>query len=229
MQPLRITAWLATPMQAFDDWTPSLDSLLEWLILDKLGLASSNLTQLDIDKGLKIASESMPLDKREIQGESYWAVSAPQYTLLLEQNDRLRKRWDYNGCHMDWDGKSKKWSTSDGPTKSYDLLQHLRTTNCINWFAVGDLDGLRSLLNLFNAGLLGKRRQAIVWKWDVEPIEEDWHLWWGDHLMRPMPLRLLSSDPRITTQENNLMQWAWRSPYWLYSNKELCVMSRLLN
>ncbi|MFQ3637880.1 MAG: hypothetical protein SNJ57_18810 [Cyanobacteriota bacterium] len=221
MIPVQITAHLATPMQAYEDWTPSLDALLEWAILDEAGLASANPTPEDVERSRSVVDAAMPLLKAEIGGEWYWAVSSPQYLLLLEQQDRLRKRWDQQEHYLDWQGKRQSWSTSEGHTKSYDLPQYLRTTDRIDWFAVGDLDVLRRWLTVWRCGRLGKKRRAIVWRWDVQEVQQDWHLMKDGVLMRPIPAE--SMLPYLPC-DFALLNWGWRPPAWLPSNKARCAM-----
>lgn len=221
MRPVQITAHLATPLQSFDNYSPSLDSILEWLILDAAGLASANPTLEDVERSRPVVEAQMPLLKAELGGEWYWAVSSPCYLQVLEQTDRLRARWDMQDHFLDWQGKRQTWSTSEGHTKSYDLPQYLRTMAMIDWFAVGDLDGLRHWLNRWRCDRLGKKRRAIVWQWEIQPIEQDWHLWYDGQLMRPLPTALLPTDRPVDCA---LLNWGWRPPAWLHSNRERCAM-----
>ena len=45
MDNLQIIAHMATPLAAYDDWSPSLDALIEYQLLDSLGLIEPNPTE----------------------------------------------------------------------------------------------------------------------------------------------------------------------------------------
>lgn len=220
MRPVQITAHLASPIQVFEDWTPSLDALLEWLILDEIGQSAANPTPEQVAATRPIVEAQMPIHKASLQGEWYWAVSGPQYLLLGEQQDRLRKRWDCQEYYLDWRGKRQKWSTSEGHTKSFDVPQFLRVTDRIDWFAVADLSGLGKWLTTWRCGRIGKKRRAIVWDWQFQEIATDRHLLWDGVLMRPIPISLMPPGE----YSFSVMDWGWRPPYWLPTNQAKCAM-----
>jgi CRISPR type IV-associated protein Csf3 len=235
MQPLKIVATMATSIVVFDDWSPALDSLLEWLILDKLHLTSPNPTPEQVEASRAIVDREMPLAKGEIMGEWYWQISSPCYRIVSEYTDKFRKRWDFHDSNLNWNKRKAKWSTSEGGEKSYDLPLYCRNTPSITWYGVGDREafpegvaaGIANLLQ--DCTHLGKKRSygnGQVLRWEVEPIKEDWHLWREGKLMRPMPYRLLFSYPEILNNDPVLMNWGWRPPAWLPSNKEVCVMPK---
>lgn len=217
MKPLKITAYLATPFATYDDYSPSLDSLLEWIWLDARGLATPN------PDPESLIQAPLPLGKGEIGGEWYWQVSSPHYRIECEETTKFRKRWDYHDVALDWGKRKAKFHTSEGAEKNYDLPLYLRTTSAIAWYAVGDAAGVRELL----AGCagIGKKRShgwGQVLRWEVEEVEYDWHLWGpSGQLMRPMPVRLM---PLEKVDGAFLLSWGWRPPAWLAVNQELCVM-----
>lgn len=222
MKNLKITAHLASSLAAYDDFSPSLDSLLEWLWLDARGLAQPN------PDSESLIEAPIPLAKGEVSGEWYWQVSSPVYQIEAEETSRFRKRWDPELFgHINWGKRKARIDTSQGPEKNYDLPLYLRSTSAIAWYAVGDADGVRELL----AGCrgIGKKRSqgwGQITRWQVEEIEHDWHLWGpGNQLMRPMPVRLMTQallQQRI--DGSFLLHWGWRPPGWHQANRELCVM-----
>jgi CRISPR type IV-associated protein Csf3 len=218
---------MLSAIACYDSWSPSLDSLIEWLILDKLNLASPNPTPEHIEATRPIIEREMPIGRGEIMGEWYWQVSSPSYCIVSEYTDRFRKRWQpgIDSPESAWGKRKAKWSTSEGAEKSYDLPLYCRNTPAITWYVVGDGDAIAS--QLVDCTHLGKKRSygnGQVLRWEVEPIKEDWHLWRDNKLMRPMPYRLLYSDSRILLSEPVTMAWGWRPPVWLSINKEVCVM-----
>lgn len=228
MQPLKITAHLASAIAVYDDWSPSLDSLLEWLLLDRQGITTPNPTPEQVERSRSIVDANLPLEKGSLGGEWYWKVSSPCYTILSEMSDRFRKRWDYQDHNLDWGKRKPKWSTSEGAEKNYDLPLYLRSTHAITWYVVGELLETQELLN--GCSSIGKKRSignGQVSKWSVHSIKSDWHLWGPlDQLMRPIPYRLLGEFDLDVTEpyRASLLHWGWRPPAWLHSNKELCLM-----
>ena len=213
MDNLQIIAHMATPLVAYDDWSPSLDALIEYQLLDKLGLITSNPTIADAEKNLPLIFNDMPIARKMLNGEWYWAVSSPHYIENHQQTTRFRKRWDYQEHHLEWGKKRAKVDGSQGHFKAYDLPRYDREMQSIHWFCVGDRDKISKLLQPVTN--LGKKRSqgcGQVHKWEVLEFEHDWHLWRGDSLARPMPVNI------------NMMNWGWRPPTWLAANKSMCFM-----
>jgi len=220
MDNLQVIAHMASPLVAYDDWSPSLDALLEYVLLDRLNLITPNPTAADAEKNLPLIFEQMPLARPEIKGEWYWAVSSPHYIENHQQTSRYRKRWDYQEHHLEWGKKRAKVSGSEGHFKAYDLPRYDREMQTIHWFCVGDANKISDLLQSITH--LGKKRSqgcGQVHKWEVLPFEHDWHLWRGDKLARPMPVNMIEPPQAI-----NMMQWGWRPPTWLAANKSMCFM-----
>jgi hypothetical protein len=242
MQPLRVSAYLATDLAVSDDWSPSLDALLIKLLLDERGLACSNPTPEDAARNQPVIDSSMPIAKGLItanmivdgelrlqssqrlsksskaNGEWYWKTSSPQYLYDSDSIETIHKRWDQQDRSLDWKGKRRNWSVSETNTKSWTILIPERSTPRIDWYCVGDANEIRRLTRLCSG--LAKKRRTQVSRWEVEAISEDWHLWRGDSLMRSMPMELLDEQPRSFTIRN----WAWRPPTHLPENVTLCYM-----
>lgn len=220
MDNLQIIAHMATPLVAYDDWSPSLDALIEYQLFERLGLIEPNPTEASIIKNLPILFEQMPIARRMLNGEWYWAVSSPHYIENHQQTSKFRKRWDYQEHHLEWGKKRAKVNGSEGHFKAYDLPRYDREMQSIHWFAVGDADKISELLQPVTN--LGKKRSqgcGQVHKWEVLPFEHDWHLWRGDSLARPMPVNMIEPPQAI-----NMMNWGWRPPTWLAANKSMCFM-----
>jgi hypothetical protein len=217
MKPLRVTAHLGTKLAVSDDWSPSLDALLIKLLLDERGLATSNPTPEDVAANQPIIDAAMPIQKAKIKGEWYWATSSPFYLYDDEPIDRIHRRWDCQERNLDWQGKRRNWSGSEGHTKAWTVLIQERSTPRIDWYCVGDCAEILRLLRLCDA--LAKKRRTQVMRWQVEPWD-DWHLWRDGELMRPVPLELLDTPPLSFA----IRQWAWRPPTHLPENLAKCAM-----
>ena len=220
MDNLQIIAHMATPLVAYDDWSPSLDALIEYQLLERLRLIEPNPTEASIIKNLPILFEQMPIARKMLNGQWYWAVSSPHYIENHQQTSKFRKRWDYQEHHLKWGKKRAKVNGSEGHFKAYDLPKYDREMQSIHWFCIGDAAKISELLQPVTN--LGKKRSqgcGQVHKWEVLPFEHDWHLWRGDSLARPMPVNMISQPQNI-----NMMNWGWRPPTWLAANKSMCYM-----
>lgn len=215
---------MSSPIAVFDDWTPALDSLLGWLILDKLNLTTPNPTEEQVQATMSVLEANMPIAMGHIERFSgtdwYWQVSAPCYRYKTEQQDRFRKRWQpgTDSPEPKWGKRKPKWNTSEGAEKSYDLPMYLRSTDAITWYAIGDVAGVLALVECCTG--LGKKRSygnGQVLKWDVDPIPEDWHLYRGGKLMKPLPIDAVNGGYPVRS-------WGWRPPAWANWNKVVCAM-----
>lgn len=224
MPKLKVTARLLTGFAAFDDWSPDLAGLLEWLILDSRGLACPNPTPEAVEASRPIVDELMPLARREIGGEWYWATSSPCYTYATEYISKFRKRWapGIDSPAPDWGKRKAKWDGSAGAEKSYDLPNYIRVTDAVTWYCVGDTDGVWDVLQ--NCTGIGKKRahgHGQITHWEVTEIGHDWHLYGPNgELMRPIPANALPAQ----VGQIAIRQWGWRPPAWLPSNKHRCAM-----
>ncbi|MGL4882441.1 MAG: hypothetical protein ACRC8K_15480 [Waterburya sp.] len=205
-----------------DDYSPAIDGLLQYLLLEQLNLLCPNPTPEQVKKMQPIIDTKLPIEQGRIGGEWYWKASSPCYVIRGEQTDRIRKRWDYQESNLDWGKRKPKWNTSEGAEKSYDLPLYLRSVSVITWYVVGNLDGIKSLLNDCTA--IGKKPSigyGQISRWEVEEVSEDWHMWQDGKLMRPIPIECVPQDRPIDIA---FLNWGWRPPTWLHSNKVKCAM-----
>jgi hypothetical protein len=219
MQSLRVTAWLSNKLAVSDDWSPSLDALLIKLLLDERGLATSNPTSEDVAQNTPIIEQNMPIVKGDISAQWYWQTSSPCYLYDTDSIETIHKRWDLQERNLNWQGKRRNWSTSETNTKSWTILIPERSTPRIDWYCVGDRDEIERLLALCSG--LAKKRRTQVYCWEVDPMGEDWHLWRGDRLMRPIPVELLGQNLPPRCQIRN---WAWRPPTNMPENMAICAL-----
>lgn len=226
MQPLKIVAEMLTPLAVSDDWTPNLESVLEWLILEEQQMIVANPTEQDVTNSQSTVDKFMPISKGYLKDDWYWQVSSPCYYYLTEQTDRIRKKWNpgVDSPSPDWGKRKAKWQTSEGPEKSYDLPLYFRIAKTITWYCVGKPNELKRYL--LQCSHLGKKRSigyGAVSQWSIEPIAEDRHLIYQNHLMRPIPTEYAESL-NIKQWQYNVRNWGWRPPAWLPSNKRRCAM-----
>lgn len=213
-----MSAHLSTPLAVSDDWSPSLDALLIKLILDEQGLATSNPTAVEVQKNQPVVDRLMPMGKGMLGGEWYWQTSSPLYLYDSDSTEKIHKRWDSQERNLGWKGKRRNWSVSETNTKSWTILIQERSAPRIDWYCMGDRAEIYRLLSECSG--LAKKRRTQVSKWDVTAVEDDWHLWRDDQLMRPVPIDLCNQYPAECT----IRDWAWRPPTHIPENMALCFM-----
>lgn len=222
MENLKVTAHLDNAIAVYDNWSPSLEGILVFRLLEENNLLSNNPTSEQVESVQDFLESQLPLKQGELQNEKYWCVSSPCYVVKSEQTDRYRKRWDNHENNLNWGKRKPQFKTSEGAEKSYDLPLFTRLTNSISWYAVGDKQGIKDLLAAVT--YIQKKRSygnGQVRKWEIEKTDGDKHLWHEDKLIKPVPVRLMTYK-----LDNPQMIWGWRSPAWLASNKELCYMPK---
>lgn len=222
MKSLKITAHLSNAIAVYDNWSPSLEGILVYRLLEENNLLSPNPTPEQVSGVEEFLKQNLPVKRRKIKDEFYWCVSSPCYVVNSEQTDRYRKRWDNHENNLDWGKRKPQFKTSEGAEKSYDLPLYTRLTDSISWFVVGDKTGIKELLQ--SVTHIQKKRSygnGEVKEWEISASYEDYHLWRNGKLMRPVPVRLL--DQKL---DNPQLAWGWKPPTWLAINKELCYMPK---
>ena len=222
MQNLKITAHLATAIGTYDNWSPSLEGILVYQLLEKHNLLSSNPTPKQVADVQDFLQDNLPIGQSTLKNEPYWCISSPCYIIKSEQTDRYRKRWDNHEKNLNWGKRKPQFKTSEGAEKSYDLPLYTRLTETISWFAVGDKSEIDTLLKPVTH--IQKKRSygnGEIINWEISTAYDDYSLWYDDKLMKPIPVRLI--DRKL---DNPKMIWGWKSPAWLAANKELCYMPK---
>lgn len=225
MANLKVTAYLLAGFAAFDDWSPDLAGLIEWLILDEKGIAVPNPTPEDVERSRLIVDQVMPLEQMEVAGHWYWATSSPVYTYASEYTAKFRKRWTpgTDTPMPAWGKRKAKWTGSEGAEKNYDLPAYVRVTDQVSWYCRGDRYAVAHILQGCTG--IGKKRShghGQIVRWEVVEVQEDWHLFGKDQvLMRPIPAEALPTDMPI---DFAVRDWGWRPPAWLPTNKTRCAM-----
>ena len=222
MEPLKVVAHLGSNLVAFDDYSPSLDGILEYQILDLAGRIVPNPTDKDVEENRPLVWEEMPIARGEIAGDWYWQCSSPCYLYYRESTTHFAKRWTpgTDTPSPDWGKRKPKFNTTQGAEKSFRLPLFVRTAPVITWYVVGDRSYLQSLLNGVTG--IGKKRSfgnGLVHRWEVLEHGEDWHLWRQNELMRPIPVSWVDRPTSFA-----IRRWAFRPPGHLISNATQCAM-----
>ena len=222
MKNLIVTAFLANAIAVYDNWSPSLEGLLIYRLLEENSLLSPNPTEKQVTEVESFLKTYLPIKEALLSDVPYWAISSPCYLVKSEQIDKYRKRWDSHDRNLDWGKRKQQFKTSEGAEKSYDLPLYTRLVRSINWYLIGDKDGIKQLLE--SVTHLQKKRSygnGEVLQWQITQTNNDYHLWHEDKLIKPVPVRLMPHK-----LDNPQMIWGWKSPSWLPANKELCYMPK---
>lgn len=228
MKPVQITAYLSNGIVVNDDWSPQLEGVVIYHILEEKGLLSPNPTKEQVRETDEILSQCCPLLRDKEHG--FYYCSSPVYQYVNESQSRYRKRWSPGEeGRINWGKRKAKFSTSEGAEKAYDLPLSIRLTSRIDWYGVGDLEDLQRILNKVK-GLGKKRSQGYgqVYQWEVKETEQDWSISREGTLMKPLPGEIIANSKKFTEKiedlKYNLLRWGWRPPSWLNENKEMCLM-----
>lgn len=223
MDNLIVTAHLLSPIAINDDWSPRLDAVLEWQILERHQQIVAAPTVEQIAATRPLVQQEMPLHAGQFGNYLYWQVSSPCYQYHAEYQERFRKRWapgiDTPVPH--WGKRRANINTSAGPEKNYDLPLSVRVVETIQWWCVGDRQRLQDLLS--HCTHLGKKRAhgyGQVHKWSVEPTGTDLHLYDGKQVRRPIPLAYLQKG----ATDYAVVKARVAPPYWLNAEQFLCAM-----
>jgi hypothetical protein len=231
---LSVTAKLSSPIVVFDDWTPSLEGIIIWHILDKNKCLYPHPNEEQMRQNQNLIDLYIPIEKNLDYG--FYYCSNPVYVILSEETTHHVKRWNpHLDGHIEW-GKRKavlKYNGQGGPEKQYYSPIFLRTTNEITWYCRGDYSLLQSHLSRING--LGRMRShgyGQVYEWTVEKTEEDWSVKRDGKLTKAVSTEyILRNKKEFSSLDiNNLptMTWGWKPPFWDLKNKTFCFMPEVV-
>ena len=212
MRALKITAILESGRVAtIDGWLP-IDSIIAaaWMRRHRPDL----YYETDAGRRTALITPELPLERRELGGEWFWAASCAQYKQLAESLAYSHRRFDDTeaAARVDFAGRRGKVHTQSGYYKNQRLPLVYIVTPRLVWYAVGDQGEVESLLAMIPG--IGKKTATgygAVAEWMVEPWPLD--LSCVDELGRPM---------RALPGANGPDYGGIRPPYWHPSNQARC-------
>lgn len=201
-----------------------LDSLLaRAALLEKFGSEFYSLPM--ISRGTpaeELIHPNLPLERRERAGQWYWACSWAdvEKIALAHTGDGWVKGFAANDAGR-YVGK-RTVQLSKGPDKLYNMPIHLTTVSELSWYAMGNPDEIRRLLNE-NYQAIGKKNaygngQLEFYddgnRWKVEAWHSDWSERDGEgKLTRGIPLEdTFSADSKTAI-------YGVRPPYHVAANQ----------
>lgn len=218
-KPLTITAELIGNA-SLAPYTPDIAALLEyqWLV-------SHGLLQPEPSPD-SVITPDLPIAKYWIDDYWQWHCSSPIYS--QQSSDHVlhtTKRWDMGLEHpVDWGRKKQRIQTDGGPYKSWRKPVFINNVSAVHWYAVGDADEVRSLLEPVTN--LGARRGAgfgQVFRWTVIETGCDRVPIHNGTLTTPIPTRFVERLG-ITLNGNPLRKWSVHAPRQHPATQELFAM-----
>ena len=212
MRALKVVARLESGRVAtMDGWLP-LDGILAWAWM--LEHNPDLLWHTDAGRRGDLVTPELPLERRELGGEWFWAASFAQYKQLAESIAYSHKRFDDTEAagRVDFGGRRGKVHTQSGYYKNQRLPLVYIVTPRLVWYAVGDQGEVELLLAMIPG--IGKKTATgygAVAEWMVEPWPID--LSCVDERGRPM---------RALPGANGPDQGGIRPPYWHPVNQTRC-------
>lgn len=213
MEPLVVTAKLATAYTANDPWSPSLDGLLAyWQLREQLG---EEEFALGMTGHRPVVEAQLPLGREGYGDWWWWQCSTPLVETVAEFMRYTHRRFDdYAAVDR---VTTRRVETASGPYKEYRIGQTMRVTDAIRWHCIGDAVEIRRLLRL--CGTLGRGHThgyGEVREWLVEDG--------GDEQLarfhRPLPVEYAMRNGRSGTT----LRWGIRPPGRVPEHQTICVM-----
>jgi hypothetical protein len=204
MEKLQITAQLAGPLITGGGYM-TFDALLAAVVFDMTG---------DLDR----AHNELPLAK--ING--MYRASAALFESIKSEPVTLTQTLRPDDLWLDH--QLFKKNNHGKVHRRFDQYNIMNTYRCISadsvaWYCEGDVDKIRELLT--NLPMIGKKRSAVVSKWDIEESEIDGVIGYDDEPLRPIPVDMFKGNKSNAV----MVDAAWRPAYWSAANRRACYVS----
>jgi CRISPR type IV-associated protein Csf3 len=215
MEPLIITAHLATGVVMPDPWSPSLDGILAyWAAREVLG---EEEFALGTSGHRELVEIDLPLAREEYGDWWWWQVSSPLITPAERSRRAIHRRFDDAYAYERVPETVKRVETKGGPYKLARIERTVTHAPSISWHCVGDEGEIRRLLRYCaNVGWGHTRGYGAVWRWDIEPGE----VYESARHQRPLPAEYAE---RVGLDGARLV-WGIRPPGRDPRVQTLCVM-----
>jgi CRISPR type IV-associated protein Csf3 len=229
MRPLHIVARMAEPVVYFGDGL-TFDGILAaaWMrdlpyaLTSQWPTASRSEPWLR-DLELPLASWAVPFAGdceprlRDTAGNVWgWRASSVFADWKVMGRMEVRKRAPLDE-HKRW-GSGYEVNTSAGRFKAHDLKLPSRFATELHWFAFGRPGPIQRVLTQ-HITAVGRKRghgNGRVLSWTVEDWHEDWSVFVGDSLSRPMPQGFANGAA--------IARAGIRPPYWHPSRQVVCAL-----
>lgn len=215
MEPLLVTAYLATAYSVSDPWSPALDGILAyWALREQLG---EEEFALGMTGHRPLVEPDLPLGREEHDGLWWWQCSAPLVELVTTATRHVHRRFDDQHAYERVPESVRTVLTAGGPYKVYRTPHTLRVAPALTWHCLGEADPIRRLLTRCdNVGYGHSKGYGQVSRWEVTSG--------GDpdlaRFQRPLP----HSFAHAHGIAGAVMRWGIRPPGRAPEHQVLCVM-----
>jgi CRISPR type IV-associated protein Csf3 len=212
--PLRVRAHLRSGVVA-DKFLP-LDGILYYQFFrDKYGhqiITTPGSSSVDGDVCLPIAVEN------EGSENWYYKCSWAQWSDDYEGQEHWNKRFDSALSDIvDFGKRRGKVIVEQGKFKAYHMPIFYRASRWIDWYMVGDVDGVNFLLStLTNIGKKASQGWGRVYQWEVSEMEDDLSIFHNGRLMRGIPIDDVDKNFVL---HHHVANYGIRPSYWLRENR----------
>jgi hypothetical protein len=119
----------------------------------------------------------------------YYRCSWAQWGSYADGQDAWSKRFDFSLAEwVDFHGRRGRIDTSASAYKAYRMPVFYRAALWVEWYLVGDMEALRTLLlQVTHTGKKTSQGWGRVARWELEPAAEDWSIWRDGKLTRGVP------------------------------------------
>jgi len=218
MKNLKITAKLLDGRVNSNDGLFNLDSILAyaWMLVHHPDILQNRDLRME-----NIIEPDLPLAKDQ---DGRWKASVGFYVQYAETVEYWHKKInDFDAAiYVDFQGKRGKINSQAGEFKSYRVPQLIRIVSDIEFYCVGDPDGIRGLLSLVtNIGKKGSQGYGYVKEWKIEEIAEDYTDYGPYGIMRTKPFAGELPDDGQTYQ---IRKMRLKPPYHLHIDRVPCII-----
>lgn len=218
MKNLKITARLLDGRVNSSDGLFNFDSILAyaWMLENHPDELLNNSLKLD-----NLIEPKLPLARDE---NGRWKTSVGFYVQYAETVEYWHKKInDFDaGIYVDFQGKRGKIDSQKGEFKAYRMPQLIRIISDIEFYCVGDPDGIHSLLRfVMNIGKKGSQGYGYVKEWIIEDVEDDYTDIGPYGIMRTKPFTGELPDDGQTYQ---IRKMRLKPPYHLHTDRVPCII-----
>lgn len=230
-QPVKVTAWLSSPLAGSP---PYLDSLLEWVMSFHLPSieSSSNGARHRVSRrprGTYILREDIGKIPLPIRRERFGGLPIPRCSapilgdVLNDKHDRISKTLIHSCTDLCFE--DRVLAQGGGEYKSYHLPLRVRLVDRVVWFAEGDPRRIKQRCRAVPA--IGKKVSigyGRVAEWQVERIEEPLS-WYAQTESGTVLMRVLPLCDQLPAELIGYREWygGCCPPYWQADLYRKCV------
>lgn len=216
MKNLKVTAKLLDGRVNSNDGLFNLDSILAyaWMLVHHPDYLLNNDFSSFIEPELPLA--------KDITGR--WKTSLGFYRQYKQFVEYWHKRINDTDAalYVDFKGKRGKIDARAGYYKAYRMPQLIRLISDIEFYCVGDPEGIKNLLKyVTNIGKKSSQGYGYIKEWVIEEIDDDCTEYGPYGLMRIIPFK---GDFLNSTEKFQIRKMRLKPPYHLHIDRVPCII-----